>query len=109
LINETATIWSTDAFLKTEPEARRRPKIFSDLALLFFVYDPVGLNFYSKTDEHVPEVRTVLPRLDVVRTAAEIPGLIREEFVRWFGEDMAGPIDVSERLGDKVSLLWSSP
>jgi len=108
LISETATIWSTDAFLQTEPEAQRRPKIFSDLALLFLVYDPVGINFYFNTDEYVPEVRTVLPRLDVVNTAAEIPGIIREEFIWWFGEDMARPIDRFERLGDKVSLLWAS-
>jgi hypothetical protein len=59
--------------------------------------DPIGLREAgAPADEYGPEIGTILPRLTNVQQPAEVVGVIHEEFVRWFGEGIAGPREAYE-------------
>ncbi|MEA2489119.1 MAG: hypothetical protein QOH21_911 [Acidobacteriota bacterium] len=64
---------------------REYPAMFEDLAAYLYDQDPMGLNYGINPDEYESEVGTILPRVFEAETAAEIVGVIREEFERWFG------------------------
>lgn len=64
---------------------REYPGLFGDLAGYLYDEDPMGLNFGVNPDEYGPEVGTILPRVLEAESSAEIVGVVREEFERWFG------------------------
>jgi hypothetical protein len=81
-----------------EEYARRRAAIrrqfgslYDFLLALLFVVDPVGINFETNADEYEPEVDTILPRLNDSQTVDDLQRIVHEEFVRWFGDETAGP------------------
>ena len=83
-----------------EEFARRRAAIrqkfgslYDFLLALLFDVDPVGINFETNNDEYEPEVDTILPRLGGRQTVEELQRVIHEEFVRWFGVEIAGPAE----------------
>ena len=41
-------------------------------------------------DEYAPEAGTILPRLPEADSPADLRRIVREEFVRWFSEELAG-------------------
>lgn len=54
--------------------------------------DPVSLlEDGAPRDEYEPEVGTILPRLADAQSAGDVRRILHEEFIRWFGEDLAGP------------------
>jgi hypothetical protein len=46
----------------------------------------------APADEYDPEVSTILPRLREARAAVDVQRIVHEEFVRWFGANLVGPL-----------------
>jgi len=67
--------------------------------------DPLGLiRLGAPLNEYSPEVRTILPRLATAASLVEVRQVVYEEFVRWFGAEVAG----KETRYDGVARdLWS--
>ena len=58
-------------------------------------HDPIGLiGMGAPEDEYDPEVGTILPRLKEATTEDQLKGIVHAEFVRWFGAETAGPVDL---------------
>ena len=77
--------------------------LYADVSHLLREADPLGLiAIGAPDDEYDPEVSTILPRLREANTAVDVQRIVHEEFVRWFGADIAGPItdyaDIAERM-----------
>ena len=63
--------------------------------------DPMGLpEGGAHTDEYSPEIGTFLPRVVNAESVDETTAVLHEEFVRWFGNDTAGP---------RQNLLFARP
>ena len=92
-------------------EERRRLKaeygeLFDVVSSLLFRHDPVGINFQTNTDEYDPEVGTILPRLRTCKTAIDAKRVVHEEFVRWFGRDIAGPEQNYSKIAEEIWQIW---
>jgi hypothetical protein len=77
--------------------------LYSHVSRLLCEADSLGLiAMGAPDDEYDPEVSTILPRLHAAGSAVDVQRIVHEEFVRWFGADIAGPItsyaDVAERM-----------
>jgi hypothetical protein len=75
---------------------------------ILFEDDPVGINFESNTDEYEPEVGTILPRLKHCHTASDLQLVIHEEFIRWFGSDIAGPVENYGKVAERIWMEWKA-
>ena len=94
-------------------EERRQLKakygdLFNSVAALLFRHDPIGINFEENTDEYEPEVGTILPRLHSCKSAEDVLGVVHREFIRWFGEDTAGPSLRYTQIATEMWELWES-
>lgn len=65
-------------------------ELYDEILQILFRNDPIGINFEINTDEYEPEVSTILPRLMEARSVEDLHKIIHQEFVRWFGADIAG-------------------
>ena len=65
-------------------------KLYDKVLEILFRNDPIGINFEINTDEYEPETGTILPRLKETRSPEELQKIIHQEFIRWFGADIAG-------------------
>lgn len=84
----------------------RYPGFFDDLSALLFRHDPIRINFGTNTDEYEPEVGTILPRLEDCSSAVDMQRVVYEEFVRWFGADIAGPRERYAEIAADTWELW---
>ncbi len=96
---------------KTKRKARKAVKkkylkLYSDLRKCFFEHDPIGINFGSNTDEYDPEVGTIIPRLAKCGSQADVLEVVHQEFVKWFGSDIAGGKSRYEEIATDVWNLW---
>jgi hypothetical protein len=65
--------------------------------------DPIGLlAMGSPADEYSCEVGTIVPRVSKASSLLEVRRIVHEEFVRWFGTEMAGAEDWYEPLAAQV-------
>ena len=54
--------------------------------------DPIGLlDLGAPSDEYAPEIGTIIPRLVNAQDVDEVTAVLHEEFLRWFGDNTAGP------------------
>jgi hypothetical protein len=54
--------------------------------------DPIGLiEGGAPADEYSPEIGTIVPRLVNAQNVDDVTAVLHEEFLRWFGDDTAGP------------------
>jgi hypothetical protein len=59
--------------------------------------DPIGLlEGGAPADEYSTEIGSIVPRVANAQSVDEITAVLHEEFVRWFGDDTAGPRQVYE-------------
>jgi hypothetical protein len=66
--------------------------------------DPIGLIAVGAPDhEYEPEAGTLVPRLREAASTADVQRIVHQEFVRWFGEDIAGPF---ESYADVAGTIW---
>jgi len=59
--------------------------------------DPIGLlEGGAPADEYSPEIGTIVPRVVKAQSVEQITTVLHEEFLRWFGDDTAGPREAYE-------------
>ena len=86
---------------------REHPRLFWELALALARRDPIGLvGVGAPDDEYEPEVGTILPRLGTVPSEGEVLDVVHEEFVRWFGPEVAGPRERYAGGASEVRRVW---
>jgi hypothetical protein len=67
--------------------------------------DPIGLiQGGAPLDEYDPEVGTILPRLRTATSSRDVRTILHEEFVHWFGQEVAGDIEHYEKAAENI---WS--
>ena len=65
--------------------------------------DPIGLlEGGAPADEYGPEIGTIVPRVVNAQSIEELTTVLHEEFVRWFGDDTAGPRHPYEAPARKI-------
>lgn len=82
---------------------RREEATVQWLEALLFRHDPIGINFEHNTDEYRAEAETIALRLDKCTSADDVQRMVHDEFMRWFGDDVAGP---PERYAAIASEIW---
>ena len=61
--------------------------------------DPIGLiRDGAPPDEYSPEARTILPRLANAASLDELREIVHQEFIKWFGVEVAGEKTRYERI-----------
>jgi hypothetical protein len=94
------------------PEAISRRHLFrreyrplqNAVAAVIAKADPVNLlALGAPGDEYDGEVGAILPQLPRARNQDDVRSIIRGEFVRRFGEDVAGP---PERYTEAAAAVW---
>lgn len=88
-----------------EAVRQHHPSLFAAVSAAMFRYDPIGVNFESNTDEYDPEAGTVIPRLSTCTSADDVENVLKEEFSRWFGADIAGRAQYTA-LAEEIWRLW---
>jgi hypothetical protein len=65
--------------------------------------DPIGLlEGGAPADEYGPEIGTIVPRVMNAQSVEEVTTVLHEEFLRWFGDDTAGPRHAYQAPASKV-------
>lgn len=65
--------------------------------------DPIGLlEGGAPADEYGPELGTIVPRVMNAQSVEEVTTVLHEEFLRWFGDDTAGPRQAYEAPAAKI-------
>jgi hypothetical protein len=77
--------------------------LYAAVSRLLREADPVSLiAIGAPDDEYDPEVSTILPRLREARAAVDVQRIVHEEFVRWFGADLIGPLTDYAEVAEKI-------
>ncbi|HEY6908842.1 MAG TPA: hypothetical protein VI356_05715 [Myxococcales bacterium] len=91
---------------KRRVELRREFKdLYREVARILFEEDPIRINFETNSDEYEAEAGTILPRLRGCSGVEEVRAVVHEEFVRWFGADIAG---TGGRYGSIAEKIWAA-
>jgi len=81
--------------------------LYADVSRLLHEADPLGLiAMGAPADEYTPEVSTILPRLREAKAAVDVQRIVHEEFVRWFGVDLVGPLTDYADVAEKIWGTW---
>ena len=81
--------------------------LYADVSHLLREADPLDLiAMGAPDDEYDPEVSTILPRLREARAAVDVQRIVHEEFVRWFGADLIGPLTDYAEVAEKIWGTW---
>jgi hypothetical protein len=78
-------------------------RLYEDVLATLRRHDPLGVGPHLRPNEYMPETGTLLPRLKELASAAELAAIVHDEFVRWRGEQAAGP---ASRYGAIAEELW---
>lgn len=94
------------------PDPRRLKKrryrfLLARITEILFDEDPAGIDFGFNTEEYEPEAARLLTQLEGCRDAADAQRVVHQEFVRWFGERMAGPVESYASAGQRIWDVWS--
>lgn len=81
-------------------------ELYNEVSEILFHHDPIGINFDDNTDEYEPEVGTILPRLTSANSIDDVRLIVHEEFIKWFDEDIAGPIERYSQIAEEVWKAW---
>ena len=84
----------------------RAPSLIDEVEALLYRHDPVGIGFGDNPDEYRPEAESIVASLPNARSVDDVLTLVHEEFVRWFDEDTAGPVDRYEDIARDVWAIW---
>lgn len=79
------------------------PSLYVAVAGALRETDPLGLiSGGAPNDEYEPEVSTVSPRLREARAVDDVRRILHEEFVHWFGADIAGAADNYAKAAQRI-------
>ncbi len=99
---------------RSDMEARHRALeplagVVANISAALLRADPVGLGDAGSADEYDSEAETVVLRLSdraILSTEDEVLQIVHDEFVRWFGEDLAGPRERYSAAAAEVHRIW---
>lgn len=77
-------------------------ELYDKVLEILFRNDPIGINFEINTDEYEPETGTILPRLKEAHSPEDLQKIIHQEFIRWFGADIADSRAKYARIAQEV-------
>lgn len=100
-----------DGYRREEREALKSDhgRLYVAVAGALREADPLGLiAMGAPDDEYEPEVSTVLPRLHEALAVDDVRRIVHEEFVRWFGADLAGPAEHYAAAAQAIWREWSA-
>ena len=80
-------------------------ELVAELVVLLYRHDPIGIAFGDNPDEYAPEAGTVAVLLEDARTVDDVRAVVHAEFVRWFDEDTAGPVERYDSLAEEIRTL----
>jgi hypothetical protein len=80
--------------------------LLDEISSILFRHDPIGINFDDNTDEYDAEAATVLAGLHRCSRGEDVLRLVHREFTRWFGRDVAGPLERYEAPAADIWALW---
>ena len=81
--------------------------LYANVSRLLREADPIGLiAIGAPDDEYDPEVSTILPRLREAKAAFDVQRIVHEEFVRWFGADLVGPLTDYAEVAERIWRTW---
>ena len=82
-------------------------RLYAYVSRLLREADPIGLiAMGAPADEYAPEVSTILPRLREAKAAVDVQRIVHEEFLRWFGVDLVGPLTDYADVAEKIWGTW---
>ncbi|MHB9026745.1 MAG: hypothetical protein ACYC7E_21650 [Armatimonadota bacterium] len=81
---------------------------YQQISALLFHEDPLGINGTENTDEYDPEVGSILPHLKTCKSVDEVRRVVYEEFIHWFGADMAGSEDKYDQIAKRIWAIISN-
>ena len=84
----------------------RYGSLFMAVSDTLYLVDPVRINYGVNPDEYDSEAITILMRLPEARTEEDALVLIHEEFIRWFGPNIAGPRERYRESAVEIWKLW---
>jgi hypothetical protein len=65
--------------------------------------DPIGLlQGGAPADEYGSEIGTILPRIANAKRPDDVTDVLHEEFLRWFGNESAGPRHTYEAAAPRI-------
>jgi hypothetical protein len=112
--NGSENEWTPEmlAWLNAEREAREAVKnkhreLFQKLRDCLFEHDPILINFGFNHDEYDSEAATIIPRLAGCKSQSDVLDVVHEEFVKWFGDDIAGPKSKYDKVSQDVWMIWN--
>jgi hypothetical protein len=91
---------------KREELRKQYGALFMEVSGILFDVDPIGINFEDNADEYAAEVGTILPRLETCLTAESVRSVVHEQFIRWFGPDVAGEEAKYHEAADRIWQSW---
>src|SRR6266511_4441861 len=81
--------------------------LYTEVSQLLQEADPIRLiTIGAPDDEYDPEVSTILPRLREANAAVDVQRIVHEEFVGWFGTDIAGPLTAYADVAERIWGTW---
>lgn len=84
-----------------------RGVLYSEVSRLIRTSDPVHLiAIGAPDDEYDPEISTILPRLREAKSRNDVHRIVHEEFVHWFGADIAGPSETYAAVSQEIWNVW---
>jgi len=85
--------------------------VVSQISEALFNDDPIGLVADTAVkDEYESEAETIVMRLSKEQRLLDdedVAMIVHEEFIRWFGADLAGPHDRYTRVAARVASIWN--
>ena len=85
-----------------------REDLVSRVEALLFHEDPIGINFDTNTDEYRSEAQTIVIRLPEATSPGDVQRIVHEEFIRWFAQQIAGPLERYRVVAESIWGLWTA-
>ncbi len=82
---------------------QRYHSVHQSLTELLYRHDPIGLAALgAPKDEYEAEAGSIIPRLPEAESKDDVRRIVHEEFVRWFGDEQAGPESAYDRIAEEI-------
>lgn len=80
--------------------------LYDDLLEILDTYDLAGIGEGRPADEYALEAGTILPRLKEAKSAEDVTGILHQEFVKFFGLNIAVPASRYQDAGAEIWEAW---
>lgn len=103
---EAGSVWRISKQLRIKDARREYESIRAAVGAAIDAADPIGLlRIGAPPDEYEPEIGTIVPRVAAARSQREVQEAVHGEFARWFGTDIAGPVDSYD---EPARAIWDA-